>query len=188
VGRVALVTLALAGLAAPAGLATTTPNWTAKGEVTKLNARTITVNGRSCRITSSSPDRLTLRLYFVGAEVKIACADGVLRAIDVLHPLPAITVGPPTFTRPPPPSSGGPSGSAILTQTISGATTSSASALVGTTSITALGDGSITAGGGSLMLTCTIGAGSPDIGGLQVGDRLTRLEGRNGVLTSLTRA
>jgi hypothetical protein len=186
VGRIALAALVLAGLTAPATFAATTPKWTATGTVSKLNTHAITVNGTSCRITSASPDRLTLRLYYVGAEVKIACRKSVLEAIDVLKQLPPITSGPPTFTRPPTGTT--PVGAALLTATMSGTTTTSSSALVGTTTITALGDGKITAGGGSLTLTCTLGDGSPDVGSYEVGTRISRLDCRNGVLTGLTLA
>src|SRR5262249_28809462 len=55
VGRIALIALVLAGLAAPPGLAGSAPKWTAKGAITKLNKRAITVEGKSCRITSDSP-------------------------------------------------------------------------------------------------------------------------------------
>jgi len=188
VGRFALVALVLAGLTAPATLAATTPRWTAKGAVTRLTAHTIVVKGVPCRITSTSPSRATLRLYYVGAEVKIACREGVLRAIDVLKQLPSITSGPPTFTRPP--SGTTPVGPLLLTHSTSGTTTTSSaiSLLGGPISITALGDGKITAGGGSFTLTCTIGDGSPDVGSYEVGTRLTRLTCRNGVLASLTPA
>lgn len=187
-GRIALAALVLTALAAAAGHAATTPRWTAKGKVSRLNAHTITVHGTSCRITSVSPDRLTLRLYYVGAEVKIACREGVLKAIDVLKQLPSIRSGPPTPTRPPTGTT--PVGPTLLTQSTSGttATSSAASLLGGPISITAIGDGKITAGGGSLTLTCTLGEASPDVGSYEVGTRLTRLECRNGVLTSLTRA
>jgi hypothetical protein len=183
VGRIALAVLVLVGLSVPAGLAATAPKWTAKGAITKLNTRAITVHGISCRITTASPARATLRLYYVGAEAKIACAGGVLRAIDVLKQLPTIvgkpTTGPPTTFQAVP-------GATLLTTVTSGSR--AAELLGGTISITAAGNGSITAGGGTLALTCALGEGSPDIGGLQVGDRLTRMECRNGVLTALIRA
>ena len=54
--------------------------------------------------------------------------------------------------------------------------------------ITALDDGSITVGSGKVVLTCTIGAGSPSIGGLQIGDRVHDMRCRNGVLASITLA
>jgi hypothetical protein len=178
VGRIALAAVVLAGLVVPGGLAGTAPKWTA-------NARTITVHGTSCRITTASPARATLRLYYVGAEAKIACAAGVLRAIDVLKQLPSIISQSVTRTPPTAPISGG----LVIGQTQASATTT-----VGTVSafgsgsfpITAVSSTSISVG--PLSLTCTTGEGSPDIGGLQVGERLTRMECRNGVLTSLTRA
>jgi hypothetical protein len=184
VGRIALAALVLAGLTAPATFAATAPKWTAKGAVTKLTAHTIVVKGIPCRITSASPTRATLRLYYVGAEVKIACREGVLKAIDVLEQLPSIIVT-------------GPQRGAATLQAI--ATTGAAlsqtrgagvslDVLTGQFPITALSPTSITAGRGLVSVTCQLGDGSPDVGSYEVGTRLTRLECRNGVLTSLTRA
>jgi hypothetical protein len=191
VGRTALAALVLSGLTAPAALAATAPKWTAKGAITKLNTRTIAVHGTTCRITSTSPARTTLRLYYVGAEVKVACTNGVLHAIDVLKQLPSVTSTGPQ-------SGGGTTLPAIATQSavlmtqtsqgLSGSSISSSNALVGRFSITAVGGSSITAGRGGLSLTCTLGEGSPDVSGFQVGDTLSDMRCRNGVLTSLTPA
>ena len=184
-GRLALAVLVLAGLAVPAGLADTAPKWTAKGHVTKLNTHAITVHGTSCRITSVSPGRATLRLYYVGAEAKIACTAGVLRAIDVLKQLPSVMSQSVTRTPPTAASSAGvvTAGTQTSSNTSIGTVSASGSASF---AITAVSSTSISVG--PLSLTCRIGEGSPDISGLQVGDRLTRMECRNGVLTSLTRA
>lgn len=132
-GRIALVALALAGLTGPAALATRAPDWTAKGKLTKLTHRTITVNGKSCRITPASPDRAALRVFLVGGVVKIECADGVLVEIDLLHPAPA--AGSP---------SPGHAVSSSSSSSSSNGTSSSATALAGLFPITAIGNGSIT--------------------------------------------
>jgi hypothetical protein len=175
----------LAGLIVPAGFAATTPSWTAKGAVTKLTARTIVVKGTQCRITTTSPSRATLRLYYVGAEVKIACKDGVLRAIDVLKQLPSITVTGPQAGH-------GTTLQAIATTGVSLSQSRGASVsldvLTGQFPITALSPTSITAGRGSISVTCQLGDGSPEVGSYAVGSALTRLTCRNGILTSLTPA
>ena len=185
-GRLALTAVVLAGLVVSAEAAAVTPRWTAKGAVSRLNARSITVNGKSCRITPASPGRATLRIFFVGTRVKIECADGVLLDIDVLHQLPPVNVAP-IPTTPPSTSS---NVTLLITQTqssVNGATVSSTT-VAGNFSITALGNGSISAGSGSQTVTCQVGGGSPDVSDYHVGDRLSRLECRNGVLTTLTRA
>ena len=195
VTRLPLLVLLLLGLAAPASLAAAPqPKWTAKGPVTSLSAHTITVNGRKCQITTASPTRATLRLYFVGAGAKIACADGVLRKIDVLSVLPGVTI------KEPQPGAGGSTLTAtatgnstlVLSQSISGNSTGTtvSRTMLGSFSVTAIGNGSITGGrpGSSPSLTCAVGDGSPDVGGFEVGDPLSRMDCRNGVLTSITRA
>jgi hypothetical protein len=184
VGRTALAALVLAAVTTSAGTAATTPKWTAKGPVTKLTARMITVHGTSCRITPASPGHATLRLYYVGAEARIACRNGVLRAIDVLKQLPSITTT-------------GPQPSVATLQAIAttgvalsqtrGATVS-LDVLAGQFSITALSPTSITAGRGSISVTCQLADGSPDVASYVVGSALTRLTCRNGVLTSVTPA
>jgi hypothetical protein len=185
VGRIALAALVLAGLAAPAGLSATTPKSTARGAVTKLTARTIVVKGTPCRITTASPSRVTVRLYYVGAEVKIACKDGVLRAIDVLKQLPSITVTGPQAGH-------GTTLQAIATTGValsqSRGDSFSLDVVIGQFSITALPPTSITVGRGPISLTCQLSDGSPDVGSYAVGSALTRLTCRNGVLTSLTPA
>jgi hypothetical protein len=59
---------------------------------------------------------------------------------------------------------------------------------LGAVPISAIGNGSITVGTGPVNLTCTTGEASPDIGGFQVGDRVTNMRCQNGVLVSITRA
>jgi hypothetical protein len=183
--RLAFVVLLVVGLAASAALAATPQlKWTAKGSITALHLHSITVNGKSCRITTASPARLTLRLYYVGAEAKIACADGILRKIDVLNVLPSIKI-----KSSQPGTGGGNFGTASVSISQTGVITSTSGAVAfAAVPISAIGNGSITVGSGPGTLTCTIGEGSPDIGGLQVGDRVTSMQCRNGVLTSITRA
>ena len=188
-GRIALVALALAGLTGPIALATSPPHWTAKGKLTKLTHRTITVNGKSCRITPASPDRAALRIFVVGGVVKIECADGVLAEIDLLHPSTA---------------SGGAAGSSSSNQSTSGQSvsssassssssssngaSSSATALAGSFPITAVGNGSITVSAPYVTsVTCKSGGGSPDLTGLKVGDVVTKMTCKDGILTGLTR-
>ena len=160
---------------APASLAAAPqPKWTAKGSITALKVHSITVHGQTCRITTASPGRATLRLYGLGIEAKISCANGVLRAIDVLKSLPPIK-----STEPTNPAGGsdlhasavGGSG-VLLSQTIVGAITSSAS-MSGSFSVLALGNGSITAGRpiAPLSVTCTLGDGSPEVGGFKSATR-----------------
>jgi hypothetical protein len=183
--RLPFAVLLLAGLAAPAALAATPqPKWTAKGAITALHLHSITVHGQSCRITTASPARLTLRLYYVGAEAKIACADGVLRKIDVLNVLPSVTI-----KGSQPGTGGGNFGTASVSISQTGVITSTSGAVAfAAVPISAIGNGSITVGTGPVNLTCTIAEGSPDVSGLQVGDRVTSMQCRNGVLTSITRA
>jgi hypothetical protein len=175
----------VAGLAAPAALAATPQaKWTAKGPITALQLHSITVNGKSCRITTASPARPTLRLYYVGAEAKIACADGVLRKIDVLNVLPSIKI-----TSPQPGTGGGNFGTASVSISQTGVITSTSGAVAfAAVPVSAIGNGSITVGTGPVNLTCTIGEGSPDISGLQVGNGVTSMRCQNGVLTSIARA
>jgi hypothetical protein len=191
VGRIALGVLALAGLSVAAGQAATAPKWTAKGAITKLNARTITVHGTSCRITTASPAHVTLHLYYVGAEAKIACADGVLRAIDVLHALPPVTSPGPAPCRATTLNFVA-NTSVSLSESRSCPSTSgglgSLDVLAGHFPVTALSESSITAGAGSISVTCTVGNGSPDVGALTVGALLSRLTCRGGVLTAFTPA
>jgi hypothetical protein len=189
--RLAVAALLLTGLVSPTALAST-PTWTAKGAITTLRLHSITVHGQTCGITTASPSRATLRLYGVGIEAKIACKNGVLRSIDPLRTLKPIVSGPPVVPAPPTASPASPGlDNAILLGTgiISGGmVTSIAESLIGLGTgsfpITALTDTSITGNG---RLTCAIGSGSPNLGFFQVGDRLSRMDCRNGVLTSITR-
>jgi hypothetical protein len=179
VGRIALTALVLAGLTAPPGLAAHTPKWTAKGAIMKLNRHAITVDGRSCRITSDSPHP-ALHVYFVGSTVKIACADGVLLTIDLLHPLTLPTPGAP-----------GASGQSVTSSSSSSSSTSSSSSSSASTSssgdfaITALGNGSITVASGKYTFTCTVGAGSPDVSAFHVGSHVSKLTCKNDVLATI---
>jgi hypothetical protein len=177
VGRIALIALVLAGLTAPPGLADHTPKWTAKGAIMKLNRHAITVDGRSCRITSDSPHP-ALHVYFVGSTVKIACADGVLLTIDLLHPLTLPSPGTP-----------GTSGQSVTSSSSSSSSTSSSSnsalAIAGDFAITALGNGSITVASGKYTFACTVGAGSPDVSAFHVGSHVSKLTCKNDVLATI---
>ena len=184
-GRIALATVVLAGLAAPAGASALAPRWTAKGAITRLNTHAITVHGTSCRITPASPGHAVLRIFVVGSKVKIECANGVLLEIDGLRPLPPIDLTP---TAPSSASSSSTTLAVSETQTSSNGSTESQTVATGNFPITALGNGSISAGTGSQTVTCQVGSGSPDVSGYHVGDRLSRLECRGGVLSVLSRA
>lgn len=169
-GRIALAAAVLAALTAPVALAAATPWWTAKGAITKLSAHSITVHGKSCRITSDSP---SIRVEIVGSTVRIVCDGGVLFEIDRLHLLPPL-----------------PGSQSSTSSSSSSASSSSVSstAVAGDFTVTAIG-GSITVGGsGSFEVTCTIGSGSPDTSGLGVGSHVSSMTCKNGVLTSLARA
>jgi hypothetical protein len=94
--RLVFAALVAAAVTAHAGLAASAPTWTARGKVTALTARAITVHGTTCRITTTvSPSRATLRLYAVGTPARIACANGVLtRIIRVAVTSPSASVDP----------------------------------------------------------------------------------------------
>jgi hypothetical protein len=157
----------LAGLTAPAGLAVHHPRWTAKGKLARLSSHAITVDGKSCRITSTSA-RPAIKIFLVGSTVKIVCADGVLLTIDLLRP-PA-----------------GPSSSSSVTSSSSSSnSSSSALAIAGDFSITALASGSISVKGGSSSFTCTIGTGSPDVSGYRVGGHVSKMTCKDDVLTAI---
>lgn len=181
--RVAL-TLVVACAIAPAALAGSAPALTAQGAITSLSKHAITLAGQHCRITAASPSAGTLRLYYVGADAKIVCKGGVLERIGVARALPPIDEQGTSK-----PSSGGTNLTFVATslvtmQTMTSATSSSSS-LQGSFWVTALGGGSITAGAGSLNLTCKVGDGSPDLSDIVVGTHLGRMDCRNGVLTGI---
>jgi hypothetical protein len=178
-GRIALVTIVLAGLTASAAAAAHHPRWTAKGKITKLTSRTITVHGKSCRITADSPKPL-LRIYVVGSTVKIVCGDGQLLTIDRLA---TTSNGSPGQSS----SSSSVSSSSASSSTSSGSSTSgsSALALAGEFSVTAIGNGSITVKGGSSSYTCKVGTGSPDVSAFHVGARVSKMTCKDDVLTMI---
>ena len=169
-GRIALVAVVLAGLTAPAGLAVHHPRWTAKGKLARLSSHAITVDGKSCRITSTSA-RPAIKIFLVGSTVKIVCADGVLLTIDLLRP-PAGQTAPS-------------SSSSVTSSSSSSNSSSSALAIAGDFSITALGSGSISVKGGSSSFTCTIGTGSPDVSGYRVGGHVSKMTCKDDVLTAI---
>ena len=80
----------MVAIAAQPAVGARSPKWTAEGAITALRMHSITVRGHTCQITAASPGRQTLRLFYVGAEAKIACVQGVLRSIDVLKAAPSI--------------------------------------------------------------------------------------------------
>jgi hypothetical protein len=159
----------LAGLTAPAGLAAQHPRWTAKGKLARMNSHAITVDGKSCRITSTSA-RPAIKVFLVGSTVKIVCADGVLLEIDLLRP---------------PVNHTGPSSSSVTSSSSSSSSSSSALALAGDFSITALGSGSISVRAGSSTFTCAIGAGSPDVSTYRVGGHVSKMTCKDEVLTAI---
>jgi len=164
----------LAALTAPLAVAAGTPTWTAKGAITRLSPHSITVHGKTCRITRDSP---SIRVEITGATVRIVCDGGVLFEISRLHPLPLLPAG-------------SQSSSSSSSSSVSSSSSSSVSsiAIAGDFSITAIGGGSITVkGAGSFQLTCTIGSGSPDTSGLAVGAHVSSMTCKNDVLTSLAR-
>jgi hypothetical protein len=188
VGRIALTALVLAGLAAPPGLAASAPKWTAKGAITKLNKRAITVGGKSCRITSDSP-KPALHVYFVGSTVKIACADGVLLTINLLHPLPLPTNGTPGTPGQSVTTSSSSSSSTSVSSSSSSSTSTSSSnsalAIAGDFTVTALGDGKISVASGKYSFTCSVGSGSPDVSGFKVGSHVSKMTCKDDVLTTI---
>jgi hypothetical protein len=183
----------LAGLAAPPGLAGHAPKWMAKGAITKLNRHAITVDGRSCRITSDSP-KPSLHVYLVGSTVKIVCADGELITIDVLHPLTIPSVGTPgkagqsvTVTSNSSSSSTGSSSSSSSSSSTSTSSSESALAIAGDFSVTTIGNGSMTVGSGSgrFSFTCSIGTGSPDVSAFHAGSHVSKMTCKNDVLATI---
>lgn len=177
-GRIALAAALLAALTATAATAAT-PRWTVKGAITKLNRHSITVHGKTCRITADSP-KPSIHVELAGSTVRIVCDGGVLLEIDLLHPLPSLPGSAPSS-----------SSSSTSSSSVSSSSSNSVSstAIAGDFSITAIGGGSITVkGAGSFQLTCTIGSGSPDTSGLAVGAHVSSMTCKNGVLTSLARA
>jgi hypothetical protein len=164
--------IVVAALAVTGSGAAQAPVWTAQGTITALHKQSITVHGHLCLMTGSL-GRAVAAYYSVGDGAKIACTRGILQKIAVL-PLPPIIISVP------PPSTG--SGTPGLT-------------VGGTVAITQLGDASIGVGAAAganttTIFTCTIDSTSPDVSGLQIGDRLTSLKCRGNplVLTSFTRA
>jgi hypothetical protein len=173
VGRIALLAVLLAGLTASASAAAV-PTWRAKGPITQLRPHSITVHGKTCRMTPGSP---SIRAEIVGSTVRIVCEDGVLFEIHLLHPLPV------------PGNQSSSSSSSASSSSSSSSSSVSSTAIAGDFSVTAIGGGSITVKGtGSYELTCTIGTGSPDTSGLAVGAHVSSMTCKNGVLTSLARS
>ena len=187
-GRIVLTTLVLAVLAAPPALAGSAPRWTAKGAITKLNKRAITVDGKSCRITSDSP-KPAVHVYLVGSTVKIACADGVLLTINLLHPLTLPGNGTPgTSGQSVTTSSSSSSSTSVSSSSSSSSSTSSSNSalsIAGDFTVTALGDGKISVGSGKFSFTCTVGTGSPDVSGFKVGSHVSKMTCKDDVLATI---
>ena len=164
----AIAASVLAGLAPASALAATAPSSTAKGVVTAIGARAITVGGRTCRITPTlSPPRSVLRHYRVGDSAKITCKNGILRTIATLEP------------------------GLVITTSLSQTGSTDITAVPGTGAqmlVTVLTYDSITFAAGGTKLTCTIGVATPDLSGLQIGSELKSVSCSNGVLTSFTPA
>jgi hypothetical protein len=161
----AIAATILVGLVPANAVAATAPSVTAKGFVSAIGARAITVGGRSCRITTLSPPHSVLRTYHIGDSAKITCRSGVLRTISSLKP------------------------GLVITTTLSPTGSTDITAVPGVgahMTVTALTYAEITFGAGGTKLTCTIGVATPDVGGLQVGTELQSVTCSNGVLTSFT--
>src|SRR3954453_14005466 len=178
-----LTVLLVAGLTLSATVSAARPKWTATGPVKKLSARSITVQGTTCRITKASPPRSVLRLYYVGAKAKIACGKGVLDAIASAGSTTGITVT-------------GEAHCSASTSTLSANSSVSLShtngctftldVLSGRFSVLNFTGASVLAGASTITLMCTIGADSPDTGALVAGAQLSQLTCRNGFLTGFT--
>ena len=157
------------------------------GTISVLKLKTITVHGKGkleCRLATTSP---RLRGFALGTNAKITCVRGVLATIKKLAvtTTPAGTLQPggsgvkqeDTITVTPDKGGGtvGPFGQARAKTGLS---------VVGTSTITALGGGSITFAG---SLTCTVNASSPSVAGFHVGERVD-YQCANGVLTKISAA
>jgi hypothetical protein len=191
VRRIALTALVLAGLTASPGLAGHSFKWTAKGAITNVNKHKITVDGRSCLITSDSP-KPSLRVYVVGSTVKIVCADGELINIDLLHPLTLPSVGSNgtsgqsvSVSSSSSSSTSGSSTSSSSTSSTSSSASNSALAIAGDFSVTAIGNGSITVGSGHFSFTCSVSSGSPDVSAFKVGSHVSKMTCKDDVLATI---
>ena len=151
------------------------------GVIGVLGGKRIVLHGQkdvACKIDVAASG--ILRGFRVGDQARVTCLNGLLTAI--VRAQGASTPGSSSSTSS---SSSSVSSSASVTTSTStatgGTTTQSLSAGIGT--IAALGGGSITVG----PISCTIGAGSPETSGFEIGDRVS-LRCANGGLTALSHA
>jgi hypothetical protein len=92
--RTGVAALVLAGLAvSPAAAASA--RWSAQGTVTALSVRSITVHGKTCRISPAASLRHALTQLGIGADAKIRCTSGVLKRVAVVKPT-VVTLPPPS--------------------------------------------------------------------------------------------
>ena len=158
------------------------------GKISVLKLTTITVHGKgklTCRVTATSP---RLRGFALGTNAKITCVRGVLATIKKL------TVSTPAGTLHPGGSGVTQDNTVTVTPDKGDATVSPSGqspgqgqtglSVVGSSTITALGGGSITFAG---ALTCTVNASSPSTAAFKVGERVD-YQCANGVLTKISAA
>jgi hypothetical protein len=143
------------------------------GKISVLKTKQITVHGKTkltCRVTTTSPK---LRGFALGTSAKITCVKGVLATIRKLAPpvQPGITHDSTITTSP----DKGNAGATTVKPAVS---------VVGSSTITALGGGSITFGG---ALTCAVAASSPSVAAFRVGDAVD-YQCASGVLTKISAA
>jgi hypothetical protein len=184
--RAFAVTLVLAALAAPAATAAK-PHWILKGKVTRLTHHAITVHGKTCTITPSSP-KPWIHVDIVGSTVEIVCSGGVLLTIDLAHSgsSSAGQSGQSVTTGSNVTSSSNVVSSSSSSTGASGAAGASALALAGDFTVTAVGNGSISVqGSSSHAFTCKVDSSSPDVSSFHVGGHVAKMTCRNDVLTSI---
>jgi hypothetical protein len=183
----AIASILALGLAAVGAAAAAPPKRASiSGKISVLELKTITVRGNgklTCRLTATSP---RLRGFRLGTNARITCVKGVLAAISKVqtgNPLKPVTPAPGSgVTQEEPitvnPDKGGSAGTSGLSPGQTGLS------VVGTSTITALGGGSITFAG---SLTCTVNGSSPSTAGFHAGQRVD-YQCANGVLTRISPA
>jgi hypothetical protein len=184
--RAFAVALVVAALAAPAATAAR-PHWILKGKVTRLTHHAITVHGKTCTITPTSP-KPWIHVDVVGSTVEIVCSGGVLLTIDLAHSGSSSTgqSGQSVTTGSNVTSSSNVVSSSSSATGASGAAGASALALAGDFTVTAVGNGSISVkGSGSYAFTCKVDSSSPDVSAFHVGGHVAKMTCKNDVLTSI---
>lgn len=170
VRSVAIAAIALVGVSPVAASAATKPPVVkATGKISALSKSSITIDGTrdvTCRVRSVVPGALGFR---IGTSAKMICLRGVLIAITGPATAKSGTDGKSS-------SSSSSTSTSTATATASGGGTAVAATISGDTFRLA-GAGTITAvGGGKLSfsgeVTCSVGAGSPDVSAFKVGDRV----------------